>query len=889
MSSKTEIYEDVWIPSICSRCYANCGILVHRVNGVVVKIEGNPDTDMGSHGGLCAKGLAGLQVLYDPNRLNVPLRRTNPEKGLGVDPGWKEITWDEALDEIADRLKKIVEDDPRKLQLQYSASRSCYIHGLYSLLRALWNTSEPETAGYRYNGPNLNAGGGGLYCGQGAHELAGLVYASWSIVPDFKYCNYAIFFGSNKGTGSGHSSQMCMRLHADARVRGMKRVVLDPQCNFNSAKADEWVPIIPGTDLAVILAMCNIIINELGIWDAVFLKTKTNAPYLVGPDQRYVRDKESGNPLVWDVEEEKAVPYNYRSIPDYATACTIDYALEGEYQVDGVSCHPTFQLIREHLRQYTPEMAAAASTVPVETIRRMAVEFAEAAQVGSTITIDGHQLPLRPVSAIIFRGGEAHENSFHTCFAVCLLNLIVGSADVPGGTLGWPATSLGYPGTGKFNLPLLAGEDGMLEVNHFGPLGAGLKRKGPWPAHMPEKKNHLTMTDIFPMAMHSFVPIGEDREEMAQKNEAPYRLEAIVAWASNSIMSMANQEKLAEAYKEIPFMVVSELWSTEMAEGFADILLPDTCYLEQESWTDGLGFNFNHPFGMEDWSFHVLQPVVPPQGQRRSFYEVMWEVAKRMGQKEKLVEVINTIYAMDDEYKLKPEEELTPELMCDKMLQNYFGPEHDWEWFKKHGFISWPKKVEEAYWRYFVDTRVPVYMEHLVDTGEKMREITGEIGLDIDLNQYTPLCTWFPCSIHGVDSPEYDMYCYSYRDTLHTGSHTMEQPWLDEASNMNPYTYNITMNGETAARKGLKDGDLIELEAVAGYKVQGTLKTMEGQHPLTIGIAACSGHWGKGMPIALGKGTNFNTLMTFDMKHIDPLVLTTEMCARVKVSVVKRS
>ena len=106
---------------------------------------------------------------------------------------------------------------------------------------------------------------------------------------------------------------------------------------------------------------------------------------------------------------------------------------------------------------------------------------------------------------------------------------------------------------------------------------------------------------------------------------------------------------------------------------------------------------------------------------------------------------------------------------------------------------------------------------------------------------------------------------------------------------MNPYTYNITMNRDTARRKGLEDRDRIEVESTAGYKVRGTLKTMEGQHPQTIGIAACSGHWGRGMPIARGKGTNFNTLMTFDLKHVDPLVLTTENCARVKVRKVKRS
>ena len=115
-----EIYEDVWVPTQCSRCYGQCGIRVRRVNGVAVKIEGMPETHMGAQGGLCAKGEAGLQVLYDPNRLNVPLRRTNPEKGLHVDPKWQEITWDEALDEIAGRLKKVLDDDVRKLFCSFS-------------------------------------------------------------------------------------------------------------------------------------------------------------------------------------------------------------------------------------------------------------------------------------------------------------------------------------------------------------------------------------------------------------------------------------------------------------------------------------------------------------------------------------------------------------------------------------------------------------------------------------------------------------------------------------------------------------------------------------------------------------------------------------------------
>ena len=113
-SNSDTVKEDVWIKSTCNICFSNCAIRVHRVDGVVVKIEGNPDCPT-SRGGICPRGASGIMLLYDPNRVNVPLKRTNPEKGIGVDPKWVEISWDEALDTITEKLKKIKADDPRKL------------------------------------------------------------------------------------------------------------------------------------------------------------------------------------------------------------------------------------------------------------------------------------------------------------------------------------------------------------------------------------------------------------------------------------------------------------------------------------------------------------------------------------------------------------------------------------------------------------------------------------------------------------------------------------------------------------------------------------------------------------------------------------------------------
>jgi len=867
MEEKKEMYDDAWISTQCGRCYAGCGIRVHRVNGVAVKIEGNPDTMMGSCGGLCAKGASGLQVLYDPNRLKVPLRRTNKEKGLFVDPMWKEITWEEALGEIEERLRKILADNPKKIFLQITTCRP--------LKASFWLV--PWVASFGL--PSIFSGGGSIQCGSGAHSTTGMVHSSWSMVPDFRYCDYIIYFGANKGTGSGHSAMITTRLAAEARSRGAKFVVFDPMCNFAGGKANEWVPIIPGTDGAVALAMCNVIVNELGIWDAGYLKTKTNGPYLIGPDKKYIRDEGSGKPLIWDARESKAKVYDDPGIKDYA--------IEGEYEVRGAKCQPAFQLVKDHLKEFTPEKASKISSVPAAVIHRVAVEFAKAASVGSTITIDSHELPLRHASAVLFRGGEGHENSLHTCFAVSLLNQIIGGVDVPGGTLGWPARSFGYPETGKLQFGPFKGPDGFLSTNYFGPRM--LYEHGPWPVAQPEFRGDITLRDIFSLAPFPFVYGASDQEEIWQKIGLPYRFEMMVSWGCNSVMSVASREIIGEIVKKIPFVVVSELFSTELAEGFADILLPDTCYLEESNWIEGMGQNFNYPFGIEDWCFHIVQPVVKPMYQRRDFLGVVWELIDRMGKRETLNNFLNKYIGLSEANQLKPTDKFTTEQLADRVVKTYFGREHDWEWFKKHGFIRWPKKVEEAYWRYSVDCRVPIYLEFIVDIGKKVKELTEKIDLDVDLTQYTPLITWTPCTMHRVNDPKYDLYCFSYRDFLHTGSHTMEQPWLDEASSMNPYTYNITMNRDTGLNKGLIDGDNVVIESVYGRKVEGTLKLMEGQHPQTVGIAACSGHWAKGMPVARGKGTNFNVLMELDRKHIDPVSFNIETCFRVRINKVGRN
>lgn len=858
ISADATTQEDVWIPSTCGMCYAACAIRVRRVNGVVVKIEGNPDSPQSS-GRLCPKGVAGVMTLYDPNRLNTPLKRTNPEKGIGVDPGWVPISWDEALDTIADRLKKIRQDDPRKLFY----SGTTILPFVHSLCRQF------VTA---FGSPNTLSSGGSLHCGNGAHPVGGMLHASWSIVPDFQFCNYAIYFGASKGHAAGHAANATAQMAADARARGMKLVVVDPMCNFASAKASEWLSVPPGTDGILALGMLNVLLNELGIYDAPYLQKFTNAPYLIQPDGRYRRDKASGKPLVWDSKENKA-----RTFDDPFVG---EFALEGSFIVDGVECHPAFQLLKEHVKKYTPEQAAEITTIPASTIRRIAKEFGEAARIGSTIKIEGKELPYRPAAAVFFRGAEGHSNAMQTCMAISLLNQVVGAADVPGGCMGFSPTTFGFPETGRPNLVPRPDEDGLMIASGW------FLPHLPYPTHKPVPPQDLGLLDLFPLSPQSPFHVSADRKELWAKLGLSYKPEMMLNFGANNILSIGNSQVLAEVFKEIPFIVSSNIFLNEFTD-FADIVLPDTSFLERYHPSSTFPFIFSHPSGLGEWSWGIFQPVVEPLPQRRNIAEVMLELAYRIGGDlpAKYHAIINRYLgdALAEPYKLAPDGRYTWEEICDRVLKSTFGEERGLEWFKKHGIVKWKKKVEEVYWRPFLKVRVPIYFEFLRGVGEEAKKIAQGAGISLDTLYYSPLPEWIPCASHRVKSPEHDLFAFYFRDTLHTDSATNENPWLDEASRMNPYTYFVSINTETARRKGIKAGDTVVLESAKGRKIKGKARLTECVHPLGVAVASSGGHWTTGQPIARGKGVHFDDLLEVDFDHIDQATLNMDTCARVKI------
>lgn len=846
--------DDAWIPSSCAFCYGSCSIKVHRVDNTIVKIEGNPESAIGK-GRLCAKGVSGLMIHYDPNRLTKPLRRTNPKKGIGVDPGWKEISWTEAMDEIVHHLKRIRAEDPRKLVIQRTTTVTA-------------NKIPLQAFSFGFGTPNQSVSGGGLHCGNGAHLISGIMHASWGIVPDFEHCNYAIYFGASKGHAAGHCSTSNMGLAADARARGMKLVVVDPMCNYASAKATEWVPIRVGTDAAAALAMCNVIANELGTLDYGYLRSKTNAPYLIGPGGRYLLDKESQKPMVWDLAANAPRTFD--------AAKPEEMAIEGSFEVAGVAYRPALALLKEHLKQFTPEWAEKISTIPAANLRRIATEFAKEARIGSTIVIDGVTLPYRPAAAIAFRGNQGHRNSVYNFLSVDLLNHLVGAADVVGACMGFPPVNQGHPDSGKPRYAPIQTPDGLMEV------GSWMGWHHPYPIHDPQLPSSLGLQALFPMGMTSPFLDSPDREEWWDRLGIDYRPEMLINWGANLLMSIANKDVMAASLASYKFMVSFDLFLTETTD-FCDIVLPDCGYLQSVDSRANFPTIFSHPSSMGEWSWPIRQPVEPPYGEQRPFTEVLLELADRVGFLPDMLAAFNAALDLEPPHRLDTTRKYTYEEICDAELKNNFGEERGLEWFKEHGLIKWKKKPEEIYWRPFIDARVPIYWEWMTPTWEKMMAIMGPRGLEVPREYYEPLPNFLPCKSHLCDKPGFDFWAFYYRDIVHTNSYTMENAWLDEAAQLDPFSYAIAINTKSGKALGLSNGDMIALESETGRRITGRVRLTECIHPEGIGVAALANHWSKTLPVAKGKGVFFNDLLELTWDRVSPVNLGLDICAKVKV------
>lgn len=332
-----------------------CGIMAHVQGDRVVKVEPAQFPDP-KHRRICLRGLSSLDITYHPDRLQYPMKRIG-ERGAG---NFERISWDDALDYIAEKLKKIAAEHgwPAIAWVLGGPGAGTTKFGAYLRLASLTQSTRVSAWGY---------GDAGLPCGSrvifGTQFPYGLLFGQlWSGSPD---ADMIVVWGGNPGESQPLN---LMRPIMDAKARGARLVVIDPRFTVTASKADQYIGVKPGTDAALALGLMNVIL-EKELQDDAFIVRHTVGPYLVRDDNgQYLRGRDIGLPqeneyIIWD---------ETTAAPKARNAADIQPALTGAFTANGISCKPSLQLLRNLAREYHPEHTAEITGVDANLVTGLA-------------------------------------------------------------------------------------------------------------------------------------------------------------------------------------------------------------------------------------------------------------------------------------------------------------------------------------------------------------------------------------------------------------------------------------------------------------------------------------------------------------------------------------
>jgi len=859
-------HEDVLLKTVCYGCPAGtCAMYARRVDGVVVELRGDPECPF-SQGRLCAKAHAQIMMAYSPKRFAKPLKRTNPEKGIGVDPKWVEIEYEEAIRIAGAKLRECRETDPTGLA--YSCADFTTFPWFLGSALASFGT------------PNFCTGGL-AFCGNNVHPVLQQVQGAFHAAPDFHYTNYVMLFGSTKGAMGNWAALTSTVEMSAARKRGQKLVVVDPRCSNAAAIADEWVPIRPGTDGALVLAMMNVMINELGLYDLEFLRKLSNGPYLVrDSDGRYVRDPATNKPLLWDADDHCAKTYDDAAL---RTA-----AMDGRFEVNGEPCQPAFAKLKQHLADYSPERAEEITTIPAGTIRRLAREFGTAASIGATIDIDGHTLPLRPACAHWYKGISQHAQGFEQGLAIAMLNTIIGAIDVPGGLLSDTvyAHHPEFSGTSTWmgRNSGLRDFEGILVPGEFATYGGAFQSNYP-------------LKPVTPPISHSadsLAPVGMYMSPVVAKlnvikpdrfnNRIPHNPMVFVQVLSgNDLLNEGNPKTQAEYLRKFGFQISIVPCVDETAE-FADIVFPTQTQLERLDMGANNIFDTMGSTVTAEYCINLRQPVVDLGN--RHHVDIWIDLAREAGFLPDLNREMSNRMQLDDRCRLEPDRKYTHRELTDRWIRSMTAGTKSLEDVAKEGRLHWKKSVQERYPRMFYTARIPIYYEYFIEAGRQLAEVVRSMGISWDLSRYHPLPAWYPGPNHSDRTAGFDLYGVSFKQPFKTGTFSNFNAWLGELSRNHPTAGRIILNRGYARSKGIGDGDRIRVESTGGGSVEGIAALSECIHPECVGMDHAGGNWAKSLPPRRGgdTGVHFGALLDYEMKNLDVMDGAMENSPKLRVS-----
>ena len=897
----------------CYMCACRCGINVTieekpGESGQPSKphvrfIQGNRN-HLVNQGVLCAKGSAGIMKQYSKAKLQHPMiRRPGTERGDGLyDP----ISWDDALDLLTRRLAHIRATDPKKLAFFTGRDQMQALTGLWA---------------QQFGTPNWAAHGGFCSVNMAAAGLYSIGYSFWEFgAPDWDRARYFVLWG----VAEDHSSNPIKIGLDKLKSRGAKFVSVNPVRTGYSAIADEWVPIRPGTDGLFALA----IVHELLLNDQIdheYLARYTNAPWLVidapgtSQDGLFLRDAE-GKPLVWDqnsqspqrMEKGVAPALNWRgSAPSHAaqetagvrataTQSDVDSALappappspSAHYGATGegtVAVRSVMSLILERYSSidYAPEAVASRCGVPAGQIRRIAAEIAHVA-FNETIEVACNWTDIygnvhdkvvgRPVAFYAMRGISAHANGFQTCRSLHLIQMLIGALDGPGN----------FRSKAPFPRPI---PPAQLPENDASLINAPNTALSKTPLGFPTRPEELALDSNgnalrldkaysweAPLASHGMM-------HAVIKNAVegdPYEIDTLILFmanmAWNSAMNTAETQAMLKAKDadsraddgfgnhKIPFLVVADAFDSEMVR-FADLVLPDTTYLER---FDAISF-LDRPISEPDAAADAIRhPILPLDRDVRPWQDVLVDLASRLK--------FPAFVKPDGEKKFAGytdfivNYERAPGIGFlggfrgkngEKSLRGEPNPNQWQDYIKAESFFAhhWPENqrwmrgvnrdyLQAAADAAFIPRPDPIIAQLYSEPLQKFR-LAGK-GLyagpqptrDVDKARLTeyfdPLPDWYATDSTGDDYP---LHAITQRPMMMYHSWDSQNAWLRQIISQN-YLYVATSK---ARELGLNDLDWVWVESANG-KIRCQMKTMEGVEANTVwtwnAIGKMSEAWG---------------------------------------------
>jgi len=577
--------------------------------GKVAYIEGNRDHPV-NKGVLCAKGSAGIMQHNAPSRLRSPMKRVGP-RGSGE---FENISWDEALTIAADMLRPIRENNPEKLAFFTGRDQS-------QSFTSFW--------AQQFGTPNYAAHGGFCSVNMAAAGIYTMGGAFWEFgQPDWDRAKLFMIFG----VAEDHDSNPIKIGLGKLKANGAKVIGVNPIRSGYNAIADEWVGITPGTDGLFILALVHELLKA-GKIDLDYLARYTNAPGLInasdGPEKGLLLRDEDGKVLVLDRATGDLTPFDQKGVkPD----------LNGTLVRDGVTHRTVFhEMATRYLDpEYAPEAVAEQCGVSADRIKSIAALLAKTAfeeeividQPWTDFRGEKHEKMVgRPVAFHSMRGISAHSNGFQTCRSLHVLQILLGSVEVPGGFRfkpPYPKPVEAHPAPHCGAKPL-----SPLDGPHLGfvrgPEGLALKEDGS-PARIDK-----AFTWENPMSAHGLMHMVISNAHAGD----PYKIDTLFMYMANmawnsSMNTKGTMEMLTDKDENgdyvIPNIIYSDAYSSETV-AYADLVLPDTTYLERHDCISLL----DRPICEADGAADAIRwPVVEPDRDVRGFQSVLCELGARL-------------------------------------------------------------------------------------------------------------------------------------------------------------------------------------------------------------------------------------------------------------------